>query len=180
MFIVKNLSHIKKVVNNINNYNMDINLKSKNGYTALMLASKYSNTESNIETVKLLLDNGADINLKNCNGNSALMLASKYLNTDSNIETIKLLLDNGADIDVKNNNGTSFYDLNEKLLNYRPKKKVYTTDKCCICLSEYSNNQIIIYPCGHTCCEDCYNELVKNNNKCHICKSIIKDCLLVL
>jgi len=67
----------------------------------LILASRYSNTGSNIETVKLLLENGADVNLKNNDGWTALMSASRYSNTESNIETVKLLLENGADVNLK-------------------------------------------------------------------------------
>jgi hypothetical protein len=77
----------------------DINLQKNDGWTALMLAARYSNTDSNVETVKLLLDNGADINLQKNDGWTALMLAARY----SNIETVKLLLDNGADTFIKNN-----------------------------------------------------------------------------
>lgn len=45
----------------------NINLKNNNGETALMLASKYSNTDSSIETVKILIDYGANVNLQDKN-----------------------------------------------------------------------------------------------------------------
>lgn len=56
-----------------------------------MFASKFGDTDSNIETVKLLLENGADINLKNNDGETALMIIFKYNNTRIYIEIIKLL-----------------------------------------------------------------------------------------
>ncbi len=80
----------------------DINLKNNNGLTALMFASKYSNTTSSLETVKLLIDSGADVNLRDDNGWAALMIASRYSNSTSSLETVKLLVDAGADLDIQN------------------------------------------------------------------------------
>src|SRR5690606_20342830 len=74
----------------------EINLKDKHGWTALMSASKYSNKDSSIETVKLLIENGADVNLQNYDGNTALMIVSEFLKTQHAIETMKILIDNGA------------------------------------------------------------------------------------
>ena len=60
--------------------NPDVNLKNNKGETALMMASKYSNDTSSLETVRLLLDQGADVNLKTNDGWSALsFLISKVL-----------------------------------------------------------------------------------------------------
>ena len=42
-----------------------VNLKNEDGWTALMMASRYSNTISNNETVKLLFECGADPNIQN-------------------------------------------------------------------------------------------------------------------
>ena len=57
------------------------------------MASRYSSKDSNIETVKLLLENGANPKSINNKGLSILFLVSKH----SNLETVKLLLDYGAD-----------------------------------------------------------------------------------
>ena len=81
------------------------NLQNNAGTTALMYASRYSNTDSNLETVKLLLDHGADLNLQSNTGWTALILSSRYSNTTSNPETVKLLLDNGANPNIQDNNG---------------------------------------------------------------------------
>ena len=69
--------------------------------TALMLASRYSYEESSIETVELLLKNGANPNLQDADGCTALMMASRNSNTDSSIETVRLLLKYGANFDYK-------------------------------------------------------------------------------
>ena len=66
-----------------------------------MFSCRYSNTDSTIETVELLLDRGANVNLKNSDGLTALMLACRNSNTDSNIETVKLLLNvNNIDVNI--------------------------------------------------------------------------------
>ena len=75
---------------------------------ALMFACRYVNTHSNIETVKLLLENGADPNLKDVGIWTALMMACKYVNTDSNPEIIKLLLNqNNIDVNITTNDTES-------------------------------------------------------------------------
>lgn len=100
-FIRQNLNLIQ---NNtyFNNTNI-LNTKNKKGWTALMLACRNSNTTSNNETVKILLENKADVNLKDDHNWTALMLACRNSNTTSNNETVKLLLDYKADVDSKDN-----------------------------------------------------------------------------
>ena len=61
------------------------------GYTPLMRASMYGNTEA----VKLLLDAGADIKLTSRHGLSSFMMAC----SNGYIEIAELLLKHGADID---------------------------------------------------------------------------------
>ena len=61
----------------------------------------------------------------------------------------------------------------EKSLNLVKKLNIInTSNKCPICLS----NVVSIYlnPCGHTCCDDCYDKLKNNHdNKCFLCRSQI-------
>jgi hypothetical protein len=70
-----------------------------------MMASRHSNNDSNIETVKLLLEHGANPNLKDIDRWTALMMASRHSNNDSNIETVKLLLEHGLNPNLKDNDG---------------------------------------------------------------------------
>ena len=57
-----------------------------------MYASQYSGRYSSIETVKLLIENGANINLQNKYGETALIFSLKLSNTKSSIETVKLIV----------------------------------------------------------------------------------------
>ena len=42
---------------------------------------------------------------------------------------------------------------------------------CCICLEDSEENEIFI--CGHSTCKWCYEQLIKNSNKCPLCRKII-------
>ena len=91
----------------IENEQEEINKQSTEGWTALMIACRNSNTDSSIETIKLLLEcPNIDVNKQNNEGWTALMLACRYSNIYSNIETIKLLLENiNTDINKQDNEG---------------------------------------------------------------------------
>lgn len=100
---------INDVVKLLINNGADINIKTNNGYTPLMLClwNNYNNYINNInninsiyETAKLLIDTNY-INICDIFGNTALIFAvNKFM---SNV--IKLLLDNGADVNVQNKRG---------------------------------------------------------------------------
>jgi len=68
-----------------------------------MLASRYSNTDSSLETVKELIKSRANLDLQNNNGYTALMMASSYSNTDSSLKTVKELIKAGANLDLQTN-----------------------------------------------------------------------------
>ena len=83
----------------------DPNIQEKNGWTALMNASIYSNKDSTEETVRILLENGANPNIQNNDGWAALMFASAYSKTDSTEETVRILLEKGANPNIQSING---------------------------------------------------------------------------
>jgi len=75
----------------------DPNMSDVNGYTILMIASRFG---ENTEIVRLLLDKGAHINVQDVNGKTVLMEASHFGNTDM----VRLLLDKGADPNIRDRN----------------------------------------------------------------------------
>ena len=70
---------------------------SSNSGEELIDAARYGD----LETVKLLIENGADIDAKDKDGYTVLMYASN----NGNLEIIKYLVENGADINIKDKNG---------------------------------------------------------------------------
>ena len=42
---------------------------------------------------------------------------------------------------------------------------------CCICLEDSEENEI--FKCFHSTCTKCYEELIKNSNKCPLCRRAI-------
>lgn len=73
-----------------------------------MVASRNSNTYSNIEIAKLLLKHKANVDLRNINGSTALIIASAYaddLNEEGIMKLTKILLEYGANINLQDNDG---------------------------------------------------------------------------
>jgi ankyrin repeat protein len=71
----------------------DVNAKTSDGMTALMLAAEYEG----IDVVQALLAKGADVNAKASGGTTALMFASKQ----GHLEVVQTLLAKGADVNAK-------------------------------------------------------------------------------
>ena len=81
-----------------------VNIKNKEGYTPLILASIFSNGGSSLKTVDFLLERGANINLKDNDGMTALMHVS-YNSKFSSNKTVKFLLERGANPNLQDKNG---------------------------------------------------------------------------
>jgi ankyrin repeat protein len=86
----------------------DLNtIKDNSGKTALIYASRYSNSISTENTVKMLIEAGAELNIQDNDGATALIYASETSNSISTENTVKMLIEAGADLNIKNNNGTT-------------------------------------------------------------------------
>ena len=66
-----------------------MNLQDKYGQTALRLAARFSNVDSSLEAVKLLIERGADPNIADNKGYTPLMAAAKHAGEESSFETVK-------------------------------------------------------------------------------------------
>ena len=109
MVIVMNTGKYPELIDEIKNYTNIINVQNNIGVTALMLASRHSNTLSSLDTVKLLLELGADVNIKDNNEYIALLIVSMYLDSDSSFETFQMLVDYGSDIHTREINGQTLF-----------------------------------------------------------------------
>ncbi len=108
----------------------DLDLKTKDGKTALMIAARRGKIDAlkmliaakaglnhqdndgrtaimnalihaHSEAFKLLIEAGADLNLQELKGNTALVIATDY----GDEEALKMLIDASADVTIKNNAG---------------------------------------------------------------------------
>jgi len=79
----------------------DVNAKTANGSTALMVASEFGDLFGHLEVVRALLDAKADVNAKTANDVTALILASQQ----GHLEIVRALLDAKADVNAKADNG---------------------------------------------------------------------------
>lgn len=120
----------------LNAKDTDLEAKSRNGDSALMLAAfkgnkaavdaliargaevnrpgwtalHYAASIGNDDIVKVLLDNSAYIDAESPNGTTPIMMAAR----SGHIYTVKLLLDEGADATLKNSLGMTAIDMAEK------------------------------------------------------------------
>ena len=85
------------IVDILLNNGADIDLKNRDGYSALMVAI----LKSKQETATLLVERGANLNLTTYHRDTALMLTART----GNIQIARLLLDRGASIDHQNYTG---------------------------------------------------------------------------
>lgn len=75
----------------------DVNAKMIRGWTPLMVAAKYDNTDC----MNLLIQKQANVNLVDDKGNTALMIAV----TGRRLAAVRLLLKNNAETSIKNSSG---------------------------------------------------------------------------
>jgi TPR repeat protein len=80
----------------------DVNVRSQDGYTALM----YAVTKGNPDVVREIISGGAEIDMQSSTGWTALMFAAK-----DQPALIELLVNAGADKTLKNNTGQTAYDV---------------------------------------------------------------------
>ena len=91
-----NYAEVKRLIES----GADVNARDKRGYTAIIWASAWRQTE----IVKLLLEAGADANAQgDRDRRTALMHASA--SGDEYIEMVKLIIEAGADVNAQDENG---------------------------------------------------------------------------
>ena len=87
----------------------DTNLKSKDGYTALINTIKgIASNKEQVEIIKQLLDHNANIDEQDSDGETALIKAVGWYRQRG---IIALLLESGADPTIKDNKGRTAADI---------------------------------------------------------------------
>ena len=101
--------HTKTVEMLLKQPGIDVDMKTNDGRTALILASQSGEASENVltEIVAMLLENGADVNAKQTNGMTALLWASRNGRT----ETVAKLLENGANVNAESDYGQTALSL---------------------------------------------------------------------
>ena len=168
----KKFTHLQKCIINTRKYNIlnkyikiylkynieELNKINDEGWTALMLAVRNSNTLSTEKTVKILLKYSPDINIRTKDNITALILAVINSNQSSTLKTVHMLLKNGANINIKYKNMSSLFlscinsncSSNEEtvklLLKYKANANEYINYKSIleICYDLYKYNKINI------------------------------------
>jgi ankyrin repeat protein len=99
------INEFYKYVENKIQLKEDLNQKDNDGYTLLMIISKYSNDNYLFCLLQKIIKAGVNINLQDNEGWTALMFASKYSNDTSSLKTVKELIKAGAYLNLQNNKG---------------------------------------------------------------------------
>jgi len=161
----------------------------------LILENYYNINKRNIiKYVKFITSYPININVQDSKGNTLLILAIYY-----GYELVKYLMQKGASLTIRNNKGLNFidyynilppesyikkdYTITAFVEKHKPKptlievpkgdKKLFDNIECLVCRVEYSEStgKYMYYPCGHTTCGDCKDEL----KQCHCCRKNIID-----
>ncbi len=78
----------------------DVRVQDSQGWNALMIAARFSNKTSNLNTVKMLVPL-SDLTQTSTEGWTPLMQACRFATTDSNVQTIECLLDAGINVNAQ-------------------------------------------------------------------------------
>ena len=97
--LYEHIDTIARLINAGSKAELSVNAKARNDVTPLHLAA----CSGNVETIKLLLNNGANINITDDDGNTALHLAAKR----GRANAISVLLESGSDVNKAGRRGNT-------------------------------------------------------------------------
>ena len=129
------------------------------------LQGEISRSKNNIKKLDLIIQFIRELN-KDCNDQETEELLNNLKNLSNKIENDKNIIDARIEY-IK-----SRKDIENNLILIKKINSLNVSNTCPLCLT----NQVNIYlnPCGHTCCEECYERLLNSNeNKCFLCRSNI-------
>ena len=71
-------------------------------------------------------------------------------------------------------NNTNPYSIKLKMLNSFDEGS-YIDNNCNVCLENINKNSMIMFQCGHGCCEKCATAIIKTTHKCHMCRDNVSE-----
>ena len=147
-----------------NNYKLNKKVEKLISENSILIIKNTSNTQK-IELMERLVNIKETLNLALRNSYKQLLL--EY---ESFIKLTKVDRENQK----KNNEKL-------KLENQTLKQEISEHKKTKLCKICYKNPiNIILFPCGHiTCCKNCKDEILLNDNKCPLCRADIQDTLQI-
>tara|TARA_B100001287_G_scaffold64639_1_gene52577 strand:- start:81 stop:599 length:519 start_codon:yes stop_codon:yes gene_type:complete len=51
----------------------------------------------------------------------------------------------------------------------------YIDNNCNVCLEDINKNSMIMFQCGHGCCDKCASEIIRTTHKCHMCRDNVSE-----
>ena len=51
----------------------------------------------------------------------------------------------------------------------------YIDNNCNVCLEDINKNSMIMFQCGHGCCDKCASEIIRTTHKCHMCRDVVSE-----
>ena len=163
----------------INNKLIDFNDFEKNIYYKISL-NKYIN--ENLVLKYCSNNNYISLNIIDINHIEKKIIKKKEYDVNSlkkKIDDLKEFKNNNNNnilLNIINKNINIYYniyeDLNNKNIFYKKNidfLKKNNNFECPICYEKFYINNLILFNCGHIYCVHCYNELIKNSNKCINC-----------
>jgi hypothetical protein len=99
-------------------------------------------------------------------------------NTGINTEIIRYIEDSISTRYRRQNFNPNGYSSNRgiklKMLNSFDEGN-YIDNNCNVCLEDINKNSMIMFQCGHGCCDKCASEIIKTTHKCHMCRDNVSE-----
>jgi len=51
----------------------------------------------------------------------------------------------------------------------------YIDNNCNVCLENIDKNSMIMFQCGHGCCDKCASAIIRTTRKCHMCRDNVSE-----
>mgnify|MGYP001158823286 CR=1 FL=1 len=121
--------------------------------------------QSDLKKLDLIVKFMNEIGENNCKDQLNETIISNLKEFSKNIEDNEDIITTKKEYIINKTNINKYLEFIKKI------NHMNISNICPLCLT----NCVSVYlnPCGHTCCDDCYNRICENNNKCFLCRNRI-------